>query len=115
MADKILTTTDIFGLDLEANLVVLSACNTAVGELSGGDEIVGMSQAFMYAGSLSVLASLWSVSDVSTPKLMVLFCRNLREGQPEALALQNAQVRLMEDYPHPFYWAPFVLIGRSGE
>jgi CHAT domain-containing protein len=113
LSDTILTTGDIFGLDLEAGLVVLSACNTAGGELSGGDELVGMSRAFMYAGSPSVVASLWSVSDESTTLLMKLFYRELRKGSPVARALQEAQKELIEKYPEPFYWAPFVLIGRQ--
>lgn len=65
------------------------------------------------AGSSTIVASLWSVSDESTAKLMKYFYRQLKEGKSEAPALQQAQVKLMEEYPHPFYWAPFIVIGRS--
>lgn len=111
LSDRILTTADIFTLDISSNLVVLSACNTACGEMSTGDEIVGMSRAFIYAGSSMVMASLWSVFDESTAALMKYFYQGFRKGKTEAAALREAQLALMERYPQPFYWAPFVLIG----
>ncbi|MHC9539721.1 MAG: tetratricopeptide repeat protein [Vulcanimicrobiota bacterium] len=113
LSDKILTTTDIFSLDMDANLVVLSACNTAGGKLYSGDDIVGLSRAFMYAGSPVVLASLWRVSDVSTAELMKNFHQELKTGESEAQALREAQLKTMEKYSHPYYWAPFVVIGES--
>jgi CHAT domain-containing protein/predicted negative regulator of RcsB-dependent stress response len=115
MADRMMSVTDIMELDLHARLIVLSACETAGGEITRGDEIVGMSRAFLYAGSPRVIASLWNVSDNSTASLMQSFYRNLKSGRSESLALQEAQMSLMKKYPHPFYWAPFILIGDCPE
>ncbi|MCL5773529.1 MAG: CHAT domain-containing protein [Firmicutes bacterium] len=114
--DGILTTSDIFSLNLKANMVVLSACNTAGGGISSGDEIVGISRAFMYAGTPTVVASLWSISDVSTVQLMKDFYRKLKQGESKAAALQEAQKYMMKstEYSHPYYWAPFILIGDGG-
>ncbi|MBI2266515.1 MAG: CHAT domain-containing protein [Armatimonadetes bacterium] len=100
-------------LDLKhTRLVTLSACNTAVGPETGGDEIAGLSRAFMYAGAPSVLASLWAVDDYSTSRLMTEFYRNL-SGSDKAQALQKAQLAVYseEKVSHPFYWAAFELIG----
>jgi CHAT domain-containing protein/Flp pilus assembly protein TadD len=113
LSDKILTTAEIFSLETNARIVVLSACNTAGGELSQGDELVGISRAFMYAGAPVVVASLWKVSDNSTAKLMSYFYENLKKGEPAGEAMRNAQLRLMKAYPHPYYWAPFVVIGEE--
>ncbi|MDD5170130.1 MAG: CHAT domain-containing protein, partial [Syntrophales bacterium] len=115
LSDKILTTVDIFGMEIDSPMVVLSACNTAGGELSKGDEIVGISRAFMYAGSPLVVASLWSVSDESTTMLMKCFYEGVRAGKPASLAMRDAQLKVMEEYPEPFYWAPFVVMGDSGK
>ena len=104
---------DIFQLELKpAYLVTLSACDTHVGSIKAGDEIVVMSLAFMYAGTPSVLASLWKVDDYYTEKLMVSFYRSL-ENTDKITALQLARKEMIEKHGkrHPFYWAPFVLIG----
>lgn len=112
LSDGILSLPDIFGLDLQAHMVVLSACNTGIGELSAGDEIVGMTRAFMYAGSPTVVASLWSVSDESTAALMKEFYQGLKKGEKGAAALREAQLALMKKYPLPYYWAPFIVSGK---
>lgn len=113
LSDGLLTTRDIFALSIDPRLVVLSACNTAGGKLSNGDDLVGISRAFIYAGAPIVVASLWSVSDESTTKLMRYFYEELRSGRTESAALRNAQLHLMKEYPHPYYWAPFIIIGDS--
>jgi tetratricopeptide (TPR) repeat protein len=113
VSDRILTIADIFGMDIDADLVVLSACNTALGGKARGEEIVGISRAFMYAGSSTVIASLWSVSDDSTMRIMKIFYEGLQQGMPEAEALQFAEISVKKDYPHPFYWAPFIIVGAS--
>jgi CHAT domain-containing protein/tetratricopeptide (TPR) repeat protein len=115
LSDRLLTTAEIFSLETDARIVVLSACNTAGGELSQGDELVGISRAFMYAGASVVVASLWRVSDKSTAQLMKYFYEGLKKGEPEGQAMRNAQLTLMKDYPHPYYWAPFVVIGEAGK
>jgi len=85
---------EIFGMDLKANLVVLSGCDTALGKLSTGDELVGLTRAFIYAGTPSVVASLWSVDDSSTAQLMASFYRNLKT-MSKAEALRQAQLELI--------------------
>ena len=104
---------EIYGLDLTkaTNLVVLSACESQVGEVSAGDEVVGMTRAFLYAGTPSVIASLWKVDDQATTLLMERFYTHLKEGTGKAQALQQAQQELRAQYPHPYYWAAFVLTG----
>ena len=85
---------EIFGLDLKANLVVLSGCETGLGKLSTGDELVGLTRAFIYAGTPSVVASLWSVDDSSTAQLMASFYRNLKR-MSKVEALRQAQLELI--------------------
>jgi CHAT domain-containing protein len=112
--DGLLSASEIFNLDLKADLVVLSACRTGLGKLVRGEGMVGLTRAFMYAGTPAVMVSLWSVSDISTATLMREFYRDLlKKGFSKTEALRNAQLSLLEDekYAHPFYWAPFVLIG----
>lgn len=133
--DGRLTAREIFGLRLHANLVVLSACNTGLTKVSTGDELVGLSRAFMTAGSANLVASLWEVADDSTALLMGEFYKNLKT-MPKAEALRQAQLTLMRaEIPlsgvrgiqvsptqagqtirasHPYFWAPFILIG-AGE
>ncbi len=112
--DGFLRASEIFNLNLNADLVVLSACQTGLGKLIRGEGIVGLTRAFMYAGTPTVLVSLWSVSDVSTATLMGEFYRNLvKEKLSKTDALRKAQLSLLgnEKFAHPFYWAPFVLVG----
>jgi CHAT domain-containing protein len=85
---------EIFGMDLKANLVVLSGCDTGLGKLSTGDELVGLTRAFIYAGTPSVVASLWSVDDSSTAQLMASFYRNLKT-MSKVEALRQAQLELI--------------------
>ncbi len=104
---------EIFQLNLKpAYLVTLSACETNVSDISSGDEMVGLARAFMYAGTPSVLASLWKVDDYYTEKLMVSFYRALKNTE-KIEALHQARKEMIEKHgkKHPFYWAPFVLIG----
>jgi CHAT domain-containing protein len=98
---------------LKADLVVLSACETGLGEETRHEGIVGLTRAFQYAGAKSVLVSLWSIADASTARLMGEFYRHLKAGVTKDEALRRAQVALLrsKSYTHPFYWAPFVLVG----
>jgi len=116
--DGLLEVHEIFGLDLKGSqLVVLSACETQLGQLSTGDEVVGMTRAFMFAGTPSVLASLWQVDDETTQVLMTSFYKHWREdGMNKAQALQAAQadVRANPKWQSPYYWAAFVLSGNVG-
>ncbi len=114
-SDGALEVHEVYGLKLTAtDLVVLSACQTQLGQTSYGDDVVGLNRAFLFAGAPSVIASLWSVDDAATEKLMVAFYRNLRAGRPKAEALRAAQAIVRQEYPHPYYWAAFVLNGDPG-
>jgi CHAT domain-containing protein len=106
---------EVYGMDLAGtNLVVLSACHTQLGMHSKGDDIVGLNRAFIYAGASSVIASLWTVDDRATNFLMKTFYRRLNQGLSKAAALKAAQAATRKKYPHPYYWAAFVLTGDPG-
>ncbi len=111
---------------IDADLVVLSACQSAVGTEQGGEGLIGLTRAFQYAGARSVLATLWSVADRSTAELMVRFYRHLRGGRPKDEALRAAQLELLRgpiqvrteqdelkevDASAPYYWAAFQIYG----
>ena len=109
-----LTAPEIFNMNLNADLVGLSACQTGLGIQSAGEGVVGLSRAFMYAGTDSVLVSLWSVSDESTYKLIVRFFEGLKHGKDKLTALKEAKSYLRANgYNNPFYWAPFILMGEA--
>lgn len=95
----------------KARLVVLSGCQTALGELTRGDEVLGLTQAFLIAGSRAVLSTLWSVDDEASQRLIVEFYRRLLNGMTAAQALGEAQRKLMQDYTDPFFWAGYTLTG----
>jgi CHAT domain-containing protein len=95
---------------LDADLVTLSACDTALGREMGGEGLVGLTRAFQYAGARSVLASLWSVADLSTARFMQSFYGHLRAGMTKDEALRAAQLEQVRD-SHPFHWAAFQLTG----
>jgi CHAT domain-containing protein/Tfp pilus assembly protein PilF len=112
--DGFLTASEIFNMNMNADLVGLSACQTGLGIQSAGEGVVGLSRAFMYAGTDSVLVSLWSVSDESTYKLMIKFFAGLKQGKDKLTALQEAKYYLRTSgYDNPFYWAPFILVGEA--
>ncbi len=101
---------EVFDLDLRASLVVLSACNSGIGEINSGNELMGLTRSFLYAGSSSVIASLWTVDDRSTAYLMQQFYSNLAT-MDKARALRQAKLATMKQYPEPFHWAAFCLQG----
>ena len=109
-ADRRLNVYEIFDLNLKAYLVTLSACKTGIGEEANGDELVGLSRAFIYAGTPTICSSLWDVSDRASSELMERFYFHLKDKN-KAEALRLAQIELMKKYRHPFFWAPFVLTG----
>jgi len=102
---------EIAATPVHSRLVVLSACETGLGRLSGGDEMVGLTRTFLAAGARVVVSSLWKVSDESTAALMQEFYRGLKCGKPPAAAMRAAELKIRKQYPHPFYWAPFVVTG----
>lgn len=115
--DGVLYSGDVYSLKLNCDLLVLSACETGLGKIMKGEGIVGLSRAFIYAGSRNLLVSLWKVGDNSTQQLMVEFYRQLllkeNSGLNYAEILQKAKQMLILDknYSRPYYWAPFILIG----
>ncbi|MBZ5621733.1 MAG: CHAT domain-containing protein [Acidobacteriia bacterium] len=105
---------DIYNLNLPADLVVLSACETGLGKEMGAEGLVGLTRGFMYAGAPRVLASLWKVDDVATAKLMESFYRGmLKEGKRPAAALRQAQLEMWKQgrWVNPYYWGAFTLQG----
>jgi CHAT domain-containing protein len=108
--DGKLSAYELFGIKLNAYLVTLSACQTAVSRVSRGDEMLGLVRGLVYAGTPSIVASLWNVDDASTAELMNEFYSNLTT-MDKAEALQHAQIKIMKEKKAPFFWAPFVLIG----
>jgi CHAT domain-containing protein len=115
--DGILQMTEIMRLKLNSDLVTLSACRTGLGKVIGGEGVLGLTRAFLYAGSRSVVASLWNVNDTATAELMKSFYANLKKGQSKDEALRQAKLTLLKgkqaNWRHPYYWAPFVLVGAN--
>ena len=112
--DGFLRALDIYNLQLPAEMVVLSACQTGLGQEIKGEGVVGLTRGFMYAGAKRVVVSLWSVSDKATADLMTRFYQKIfQEGLPPAAALRAAQLELWrsEKWHAPFFWAPFVIQG----
>ena len=110
--DGLLTAGEIFDLKLNADLVVLSACDTGRGKITG-DGVVGLSRSFISAGVPSVLVSLWSVPDAPTASLMTEFYQNLSKNPDKATALRQAMLSTMKQHPAPKDWAAFTLIGEA--
>jgi CHAT domain-containing protein/tetratricopeptide (TPR) repeat protein len=117
--DGLLEAREIMNMDLKADLAVLSACETARGKIGAGEGVIGMSWAFFAAGCRTTLVSQWKVNSASTSALMIKFYKYLqpttRVKRTKAEALRLASLDLMKDerYRHPFYWAPFVLVGSN--
>ena len=117
--DGLLEAREIMQLDLHADIVVLSACQTARGRIGAGEGMIGMSWAFFVAGVPTMVASQWKVNSAATAKLMVDFHKRLKEQSPQsqskAAALQQASLNLMKDprYRHAYFWAGFILMGKN--
>ncbi|NEO28709.1 MAG: CHAT domain-containing protein, partial [Kamptonema sp. SIO4C4] len=112
--DGLLRLQDIFNLQLNAELVVLSACQTAVGEDVRGEGVIGLTRGFMYAGAERVVVSLWSVNDLATSRLMGDYYQQMLEEELDPLAaLREAQLKMWESeqWTAPYYWAAFTLQG----
>ena len=115
--DALLTATEAAGLKLSAQLIILSACNTASGDGTPGAEgLSGLARSFIYAGARSILVSHWPVDDYATSVLTTGMVAEMQAGTARSDALRRSMLRLMRDdpevkYAHPRYWAPFVLVG----
>ena len=116
--DGVLLSDEIYNLDLRADLTVLSACETGLGKIRKGEGLIGLTRALLYAGSKNIIVSLWKVADESTSRLMIDFYGELlNQEYPVAdhtSALRLSKLKMIEQgtYAHPFYWSPFVLIGK---
>ena len=105
---------DIYNLKLPVDLVVLSGCQTALGEQIQGEGLIGLTRGFMYAGATRVVASLWSVSDIATARLMAQFYRGMeQEHMRPAAALRAAQIKMWKEkqWSAPYFWAAFEIQG----
>ncbi len=111
--DGNLTMLEVFDLKLKADLVVLSSCKTALGKEIRGEGMTGLSRAFLSAGAASVLVTLWDVNDRSTAEFVSDFYSNMAKGSSKVTALREARLKMIRNgkYSHPYYWAPFALIG----
>jgi len=109
-SDGKLTVDNLYSSKIDADLVTLSACETGLGKIANGDDIVGLTRGFLYAGSSSIVASLWKVDDLATADLMTRFYTNMKTLDKRE-ALRQAQLLTKKKYPHPFYWAAFQLTG----
>ena len=113
--DGILYLAEVYNLQLNAELMTLSACETGLGKIARGEGLIGLTRGFLYAGAQNLLVSLWKVNDASTSRLMIDFYEDLLNGNSKSAALQTAKLNLINSdakYADPYYWAPFVLIGR---
>jgi CHAT domain-containing protein/tetratricopeptide (TPR) repeat protein len=113
LGDSYLSLYDLYHLKLPVELVVLSGCATGLNVIRPGDEQIGLVRGLLQAGAQSMVLSLWDVHDASTKEFMVKFYGGLQKGLSKALALQKTMIALRERYPHPYYWAPFSLIGKG--
>lgn len=111
LADSNLNFYSLLDLKLKADLVTLSACHTGVNKVFPGDELHGLMRGFMHAGAPSLVASLWATSDASTAALMKHMYSRISEGSSKRAALRSAQLAVKGEYGHPYYWAPFILMG----
>jgi CHAT domain-containing protein len=110
--DGFLRQSEVMGLKMNSDVVALTACQTGLGKRISGEGTMGMGRAFQYAGAKSVLMTLWSVAETSSVQLTDSFFRHLKEGKSklEALRLARDEIR-KSGYDHPFFWAPFILVG----
>jgi CHAT domain-containing protein len=112
LADGYVTALDLFSMECRTNLAVLSGCQSGLGQVGGSDDLLGLMRGFFYAGARSLLMSLWSVNDESTVTLMKTFYTEWKRGSSKSKALQTAMQTVRDGHPNPFYWAPFVLVGK---
>lgn len=112
LADGWITVRDIVSQKLNAELVTLSACETGLSKVFAGDEILGLARGFLSAGAGSLILSLWTVNDEATTRLMKSFYKNLQLGATASASLASSQREFIKENAHPYYWSPFVLIGK---
>lgn len=112
LADGWLTVRDIVAKRLDASLVTLSACETGRNKIFAGDEILGLARGFILAGTASIIVSLWNVNDAAASRLMLSLYSHLKAKETPGSALRKAQLALIAEGSHPYYWSPFIKIGK---
>jgi CHAT domain-containing protein len=112
LADGWFTVRDASSLKLDDALVTLSGCETGVNAVAPGDELIGLARGFFAAGARSVLLSLWMVDDAATKRMMIDFYQETKNGRSLSASLRAAQLKMLEENPHPFFWSPFILVGQ---
>jgi CHAT domain-containing protein len=110
--DAWLTAADVMELDLTDTFVTLSACESGRSNELRGDEILGLTRAFLGAGVQTLIVSLWLIEDEAAASLMARLYEQVAQGADYTVALCTAQLALKEKFPHPYYWAPFIVIGQ---
>jgi CHAT domain-containing protein len=116
LENEMLYVEEIYAMQLDNELLVLSACQTNIGQILRGEGVLSVARAFKTAGAKSIVTSLWSIDDKTTSYLMVKFYDNLKQGMDKATALQKAKLDFIKEYPseaHPFYWAALVSMGEN--
>ena len=113
---QLLYVKDLYNLELHANMVTLSACETALGELKRGEGFIGLARGFFYAGAKSLTSTPWKVNDATTSKLMADYYQGMALGETKAIALQKAKLTFLNSnkdnaLAHPYYWSGFILSG----
>jgi CHAT domain-containing protein len=112
LSDGWVTALDLFSITCQTNLVTLSGCKSGMSQVSGSDDLLGLMRGFLYAGARSLMLSLWNIDDECTSKLMNRFYDAWQGGVSRSEALSKAIKGIREEYPNPFYWAPFLLVGK---
>lgn len=113
-ADRWVHLYEILELDLDADLVVLSGCETGSGRRTAGEEMLGIARGFLARGARQLVVSLWPVEDASAGRLAAVFHSEHARGQTAREAIRRASLKIREDCPHPYFWSPFVLLGDDG-
>jgi tetratricopeptide (TPR) repeat protein len=112
LADSYITMYDLYRMRLPVRLLTLSGCGTGLNVVAAGDELLGLMRGVLFAGAESLVASLWNVHDRSTAEFMAAFYSHLGDGDAPAQALRRAMLDLRRSHPHPYHWAPFMLVGK---
>ena len=113
LADGWVTALDLFSMTCQTNLVTLSGCKSGMSQVTGSDDQLGLMRGFLYSGARSLMLSLWNIDDGCTAELMSRFYDAWRGGVSKSKALNIAMKAIREEYPNPFYWAPFLLVGKG--
>jgi CHAT domain-containing protein len=111
LADGYLSLYDFYQLKLPVELITLSGCGTGLSEIAAGDELLGLTRGLLSAGAQALLVTLWDVHDQTTADFMRFFYRYSAGTKDKAAALRKSMLELRQQVRHPYYWAPFVLIG----